>query len=170
MEFVELDALTEQNWAEVVAGEHQPYGSGGAELAWRPKDRHFALRADDGRLVALAALVSIAVEIERAGSLDAVGLGGVIVTRSERGCGLMARVVAPALAIAERMGPAHAMLFCRPELVPVYGRLGFEEIDAPVSAEQPTGPVEMPMRAMWRALRAGAGWPPGRVRLRGLPF
>src|SRR5271165_1381784 len=102
MELVELDELSERDWAEVVAGEHQPYGAEGAELAWRPKDRHFALRTDDGRLVALAALVAIAVEIERAGSLDAIGLGSVIVTRSERGRGLMARVVAPTLAIAER--------------------------------------------------------------------
>jgi predicted GNAT family N-acyltransferase len=170
MEFVELDALTERDWDDVVDGEHQPFGAQGAQLAWRLKDRHFALRDDDGRLAALAALVTVAVEIERVGSFDTVGLGGVIVTRSERGRGLMAQVVAPVLALAERMGPEHAMLFCRPELVAVYGRLGFEEIAAPVWAEQPTGPIEMPMRAMWRALRAGAAWPPGRVDVRGLPF
>ncbi len=170
MEFLELDALTEQDWAEVVAGEQHPYGPEGAELAWRTKDRQFALRADGGRLVALAGLVAVAVEIEHAGSLDAVGLGSVIVTPSERGRGLMARVVTPVLAIAERLGPERAMLFCRSELVPVYGRLGFEEIAAPVSADQPAGPVEMPMRAMWRALRAGAEWPDGRVHVRGLPF
>jgi hypothetical protein len=92
------------------------------------------------------------------------------VTRSQRGRGLMAQVVAPTLAIAERMGPGHAMLFCRPQLVPIYGRLGFEEIDAAVAAEQPTGPVEVPMRAMWRALRPGVTWPSGPVRLLGLPF
>jgi predicted GNAT family N-acyltransferase len=170
VELVELDGLSEQDWADVVAGEQQPYGPDGAELEWRRKDRHFALRAEDGRLVALAGLVAIGVEIERAGRLDAVGVGSVIVTRAERGRGLMTRVVAPALASAERMGPELAMLFCRPELVPVYGRLGFEEIAAPVIAEQRTGPVEMPMRAMWRALRAGAEWPPGRVHVRGLPF
>jgi predicted GNAT family N-acyltransferase len=170
MEFVELDALTERDWADVVDGEHQPFGAQGAALAWRLKDRHFALRAHDGRLVALAALVAVAVEIERVGSLDVLGLGGVIVTPAERGRGLMAKVVAPVLALAERIGPEHAMLFCRPELVPVYGRLGFHEIAAPVWAEQPAGPIEMPMRAMWRALRAGAVWPPGRVEVRGLPF
>jgi len=169
MEFVALDELTERDWADVVDGEHQPFGADGAELAWRLKDRHFALRAQ-GRLVALAALVTVAVEIERVGSLEVVGLGGVIVTPAQRGRGLMAQVVAPVLARAERIGPEHAMLFCRPELVAVYGRLGFEEIAAPVWAEQPAGPIEMPMRAMWRALRAGAAWPPGRVDVGGLPF
>jgi predicted GNAT family N-acyltransferase len=170
VEFVELDALSEQDWVEVVAGEHQPYGPEGAELIWRTKDHHFALRAQDERLVALAGLVAVAVEVEDSGRLDAVGLGSVIVTRSERGRGLMTQVVAPTLAIAERMGPAHAMLFCRAELVHVYRRFGFEEIAAAVSAEQPSGPVEMPMRAMWRALRPGAEWPAGRVHVLGLPF
>jgi predicted GNAT family N-acyltransferase len=170
VEFVELAALAEQDWDAVVAGEHQPFGSVGAGLAWRTKDRHFALREQDGRLLALAALVGVAVEIEGAGGLDVVGLGGVIVTPSERGRGLMFKVVEPVLALAEEMGPEHAMLFCRPELVAVYRRLGFEEITAPVRADQPAGPVEMPMRAMWRALRAGAAWPPGRVNVHGLPF
>ena len=169
MEFVELDALSEQDWADVVAGEQQPYGPDGAQFAWRAKDRHFALRADDGRPVALAGLVAVALEVGHVG-LEVVGLGGVIVTRSQRGRGLMAQVVAPTLAIAARMGPGHAMLFCRPQLVPIYGRLGFEEIAAAVAAEQPTGPIEMPMRAMWRALRPGAEWPTGRVQVLGLPF
>jgi predicted GNAT family N-acyltransferase len=170
VEFVELAALTGQDWDAVVAGEHQPFGSLGAELEWRPKDRHFALRAQDGRLLALAALVGVEVEIEGAGGFDVAGLGGVIVTPSERGCGLMFKVVEPVLALAEELGPERAMLFCRPALVAVYRRLGFEEIAAPVWADQPTGPVEMPMRAMWRALQPGAEWPPGCVHVRGLPF
>lgn len=170
MEFVELAELRQQDWDAVVDGEHQPFGSVGAELAWRPKERHFALRERDGRLLALAALVGVAVEVEGAGGLDVAGLGGVIVTPSERGRGLMFKVVEPVLALAEEMGPERAMLFCRPALVAVYRRLGFEEIAAPVWADQPAGPVAMPMRAMWRALRAGAEWPPGRVDVRGLPF
>ncbi len=170
MEFVELDAFTERDWAEVVADERQPWGPDEAALEWRDKERHFALRADDGRLLALAATVPVTVEIAGAGSLEAVGLGGVIVTRSQRGRGLMLEVVRPVLGLAEEMGPERAMLFFRPELVPVYGRLDFEEIAAPVWVEQARGPVEMPMRAMWRALRAGVTWPPGRVDLRGPPF
>jgi hypothetical protein len=62
------------------------------------------------------------------------------------------------------------MLFCRLELVALYRRLEFVEITAPVWADQPSGRIEMPMAAMWRALCPGAEWPPGRVDVRGLPF
>jgi hypothetical protein len=68
------------------------------------------------------------------------------------------------------MGPDRAMIFCRPELVSLYERLAFAEITAPVWVSQPDGPIEMPMRAMWRALREGATWPPGRVDVQGQPF
>jgi hypothetical protein len=54
--------------------------------------------------------------------------------------------------------------------VGLYEKLGFAEIDAPVWADQPGGAVEMPLRALWRPLRAGARWPDGRVQVRGLPF
>ena len=59
---------------------------------------------------------------------------------------------------------------CRPGLVALYRRWGFVEIAAPVWADQPDGRIEMPQAAMWRALRTGAEWPPGRVDVRGLPF
>jgi predicted GNAT family N-acyltransferase len=170
MEFVELAELTARDWAGVIAGEHQPFGPEGSELAWRDKERHFALRADDGRLLALAATVRVAIEVDGGPSFEVVGLGGVIVTRSERGRGLMARVVQPVLSLARDMGPDHAMLFCRSVLVPVYRRLGFAEIDAAVSADQADGRLEVPMRAMWRALRPGATWPAGSVDVLGLPF
>lgn len=169
MEFVELDELTDRDWADVVAGEHEPFGREGGELAWREKDRHFALRGDDGRLLALGATMNVAVEVAGA-RFEVVGLGGVIVTPSERGRGLMAEVVQPVLSLAREMGPDHAMLFCRRPLAPVYGRLGFVEIADPVWARQPRGAVEMPLPAMWRPLQAGATWPAGRVDVLGLPF
>ena len=82
----------------------------------------------------------------------------------------MSRLVDPLLRLAEGLGPERAMLFCRPELVAVYRGLEFVEIAAPVWADQPGGRIEMPMAAMWRALRDRAEWPPGRVDVRGLPF
>jgi hypothetical protein len=54
--------------------------------------------------------------------------------------------------------------------LPVYGRVGFAEIAAPVWADQPGVRVRVPMRAMWRPLREGARWPPGRVDVHGAPF
>jgi predicted GNAT family N-acyltransferase len=170
VELVELGALTEQDWGELQAGEHEPFGPVGSGLAWRPKDRHVGLRTPDGRLVAVGGAVVAAIEIEGSQGFDVVGLGSVIVTRSLRGRGLMAMLVEPLLRLAEGLGPERAMLFCRLELVALYRRLEFVEITAPVWADQPEGRIEMPMVAMWRALRDGAEWPPGRVDVRGLPF
>jgi predicted N-acetyltransferase YhbS len=170
MELVELGELTERDWAELTASENEPFGPVGAGLAWREKDRNVALRACDGRLIAAAGATIAEIEVEGAGSLQVVGLGGLIVTRSARGRGLMSMIVEPLLALAERMGPDRAMIFCRPELVALYRSLAFAEIQAAVWVDQPQGRVKMPEPAMWRALRAGAEWPPGRVDVRGLPF
>ena len=171
MEVVELDALTERDWADLADGEHEPFGPTGGALTWRAMDRYVALRKQrDGPLVAVAGAVIASVEIEGAGCFEVVGLGRLIVTRSLRGRGLMPMVVEPLRRLAEGMGADRAMIFCRPELVGLYRRLGYTETTAPVWADQPGGRVEMTEPAMWRALRAGVEWPPGRVDVRGLPF
>jgi predicted N-acetyltransferase YhbS len=170
MELVELDALTDQDWADLEADEHEPFGPIGAGLEWRAKDRYVALRANHGRLVAVAGAVIAAVEIEGSGSIEVVGLGSLIVNRAVRRRGLMSRLVEPLLRLGEGMGPHRAMIFCRPELVELYQRLDFTAIAAPVWVDQPDGRVEMPEPAMWRPLRVGVRWPSGRVDVRGLPF
>ena len=170
MDLVELGQLTDQEWTDLIDGEHEPFGPVGASLAWRPKDRHVALQGPDGRLVAAAGAVVATLKIEGARRLEVVGIGSVMVTRSLRGQGLMSRLVAPLRRLAEGMGPDRAMLFCRPELVELYRGLGFAEITAPVWADQPRGRIEMPLVAMWQSLRPGAEWPPGRVDVCGLPF
>jgi GNAT superfamily N-acetyltransferase len=167
---VELDAVTESHWAELAAGESQPFGAAGADLAWREKDRSIGLRDAHGRLVAAAGAVLADVEVAPSPGFQVAGLGGLIVTPAARGRGLARVLIDALLAIARDMGPDRAMLFCRPELVELYGSLGWEEITAPVWVEQPAGRIEMPMRAMWRPLREDARWPPGRVELSGLPF
>jgi predicted GNAT family N-acyltransferase len=170
VELVELGTLTEQDWADLVDGEPEPFGSGGAELQWRPKTHHVGLRASEGQLVAAAGALVAGVAVERAGTFEVVGVGSVIVTRALRGRGLFWRVIDPLMQLATRLGPDRAMLFCRPALVELYGRLGFREIADPVWVHQPRGRIEMPMAAMWRPLREGGAWPPGRVDVDGLPF
>ncbi len=170
MEVVELDALAEPFWDELVAGEREPFGHLGAELTWRRKDRHIGLREPTGRLVAAAGAVLAEVEVAPAAAFSVVGLGGVIVTREERGRGLMHALFGALLELAREMGPAHAMLFCRPELIGMYSRLGCREVIGPVWADQPEGPIEMPLRAMWRPLHREPVWPPGRVEVHGMPF
>ena len=170
MELVELAELTEDDWAELIAGEEHPWGPAGEGLQWRPKERYVALRAPGGRMVAAGGAAIAEVGVEGGEGFQVVGLGSLFVTRSQRGSGLMSRLVEPMLALAREMGPDRAMIFCRPELVALYGRLGFAEIAAPVWVDQPDGRVEVPLRSMWLALHEGAGWPPGRVEVRGLPF
>jgi predicted N-acetyltransferase YhbS len=169
MELVELAELGEADWAELIDGERQPWGPGEG-LQWREKDRHLGLRAEDGRLLAVCGAVVAEVEVEGSGAFGVVGLGSLFVTRSERESGLASRLFAPLLELAGELGPDRAMLFCRAELVPFYRRMAFAEIAAPVWADQPGGQVEMPIAAMWRALRTGADWPAGRVDVQGLPF
>jgi GNAT superfamily N-acetyltransferase len=171
VELVELDMVTDQQWAEIVAGEVEPWGLG-EELSWRDKEHQIAVRGLDGRLLALAGTAIADVEVEGSGPFQVLGIGGVFVTPSQRGRGLAVRLVRELLAGARR-DPSHpdrAMLFCRPQLIGLYRKLGFREIDAPVWAEQPRGRIEVPLRAMWHPLAKEAEWPAGRVDVRGLPF
>ena len=153
-----------------MAGEDQPWGAAGEGLQWREKDRYLGLRDPDAGLMAVAGAVIAGVEVEGAGRFDVVGMGSLFVTRAARGRGLADRLLEPLLSLAAEMGPERAMLFCRAELTPMYRRVAFDEIESPVIADQPDGPVVMALTAMWRALREQAAWPAGGVRVLGLPF
>jgi GNAT superfamily N-acetyltransferase len=168
-EVEERGPLAAEEWDAIVAGEEDPFGAEGLNLTWRPKERFFVSRGADGRPAAATGLVVVDVEAGGA-AFPVVGVGAVIVTKSERGRGLMRRVLGAALEAAPSLGPDHAMLFCSPGNVARYARFGFREIESPVVVQQPAGTAEMPPTAMWRPLRPGATWPAGPVRLPGLPF
>lgn len=170
MRLVELDRRSEPYWDELIAGEHEPFGSVGEQLMWRDKTRNVGVREDDGRLVAAAGTVLAEVKVGQEPSFQVAGLGGLIVTRSARGRGLARLLAVRLLEIAGELKVERAMLFCRPELTSLYAQFGFITIEAPVWVDQPAGRVEMPMPAMWSALGGNAGWPPGRVDLLGEPF
>lgn len=168
MRAVPLDHVGPAEWAALTAGETGIWGPGEA-LAWRDKSRHVGVLAEDGTPLALAGtlVAGIAVGAER---FDVAGIGSVIVTRAMRGQGLARLVIEAILDLAGELGPQRAMLFCDEPLTALYGRFGFHTIEAPVSAEQPGGRINMPMRAMWAPLSAGATWPEGEVEVLGLPF
>lgn len=170
MRLVELDRRSEPYWDELIAGEHEPFGSVGEQMVWRDKTRNVGVREDDGRLVAAAGAVLAEVKVRQEPSFQVAGLGGLIVTRSARGRGLARLLAVRLLEIAGELKVERAMLFCRPELTSLYAQFGFIMIEAPVWVDQPEGRVEMPMPAMWSALGSNAGWPPGRVDLLGEPF
>jgi predicted GNAT family N-acyltransferase len=169
MEVVEFDGLTDEHRADLEGDEVDPFDISGVTLAFRSKDRHVGLRADDGRLAASAGLVIAEVEVAGA-RFEVVGLGGVIVNAERRGRGLARRVVGEALVRAAGMGPAFVVLFCHADRRGLYERLGFAELGWPVTVEQADGVTVMPLRAMTTALRPESSWPAGPVALHGLPF
>lgn len=165
---VRLPEFTRADLDELSGNADDPFGIAELPLEWRSKDEHFGIRRD-GRLVAHAGLVTVPVSVGGVRT-DAVGLGGVIVAPDLRGRGLARAVVTAAVEHARGMGPRFGLLFCLPDRVPLYERLGWRVLEREVLVEQPGGPAVMPLRCMWTPLREGAHWPPGPVRLLSLPM
>ena len=169
MKIVELGRLTAAQRAELQGDEEDPFDEAGVTLRYRPKERHVALQDDVGRLVASAGMLVVEVEVARE-RFAVVGLGGVIVNAGHRGRGLAREVVEAALAQASVLGPAFALLFCHADRAGLYARLGFAEVQAPVSVRQPLGVATMTQRTMWRGLGDDSVWPAGPVLVDSLPF
>jgi GNAT superfamily N-acetyltransferase len=167
---VELETVTHDDWERVIAGEPQPFGSVGEDLRWRDKTHHVGVRDAAGELVAMAGLVLGDVRVGEAPPFQVAGIGGVIVTKAARGKGLARMMLERLLQLARELGAERAMLFCLPRNEALYAKFGFQAIDRPVRAQQPTGPIEVPMRAMWTPLAGAVGWPEGPVELQGEPF
>ncbi|MGW7368778.1 GNAT family N-acetyltransferase [Streptomyces sp. NPDC054841] len=165
---VRLADYAKTDQIEILGDSADPFGVADAELTWLPKKDHFGIR-HQGRLVAHAGLLQLPISIGGVGT-QVVGVGGVAVAPDMRGHGLARLVVSAALDHARTMGPQHAILFCRPPLVPLYQRLGWQTLEQDVHVEQPDGFVIMPLRTMWTPLRGGANWPVGAVRLLSLPM
>jgi predicted N-acetyltransferase YhbS len=166
---VRLTQYSTADQEEILGDGDDPFGVAFTGLTWLPKDEHFGVR-HAGRLVAHTGLLRLPITIGDART-EVVGVGGVAVAPDLQGRGLARLVVTAALEHARTMGPEHALLFCRPPLVPLYERLGWHLVDAVVLVEQPGGCLAtMPLRTMVTPLRDGARWPSGPVRLLSLPM
>ncbi|MGG8408200.1 GNAT family N-acetyltransferase [Streptomyces sp. 12297] len=166
---VRLPSYTRADQDEILGGGDDPFGVAAVGLTWLPKEEHFGIRHGD-RLVAHAGLRRLPVALGTA-ETEMIGVGGVAVAPDVRGRGLARLVVAAALDHARTMGPEHALLFCRPVLVPLYQRLGWHPLGRDVRVEQPEDRVvTMPLHTMTTPLRDDAHWPPGPVRLLSLPM
>jgi len=153
---------TEQN--EILGDGDDPFGVAATGLTWLPKEEHFGIRHGD-RLVAHAGLLRLPLAIGDT-ETEVMGVGGVAVAPDMQGRGLARLVVTAALDHARTLGPQHALLFCRPSLVPLYQRLGWHALDTDVLVEQPANRlVTMPLKTMVTPLRDNACWPSGPVRL-----
>lgn len=76
MRLIELDRRSEPYWDELIAGEHEPFGSIGEQLVWRDKTRNIGVSEDDGRLVAAAGVILADVKVGREPPFQVAGLGG----------------------------------------------------------------------------------------------
>ncbi|WP_405016121.1 GNAT family N-acetyltransferase [Kitasatospora sp. NBC_00070] len=163
-----LARYTDDDKAEILGDLTDPFGVAALGLTWLPKDEHFGIRLA-GRLVAHTGLLRLPVTVGEL-ETEVMGVGGVAVAPDLRGRGLARAVLGAALDHARTLGPPYGLLFCRPELVPLYGRLGWRPVPGEVEVRQPGGVVVMPIRTLWTPLREGVEWPEGAVRLRSLPM
>ena len=110
------------------------------DIEWIEQDRCRRCCGDeDGTLIAKVGLVVVDVEAGRE-AFQVAGVGGVIVTRSERGKGHLRPLLEAALERAATLGAGRAMLFCAERNVGLYERFGFAVIDgAGRSPQQPSG-------------------------------
>lgn len=161
--------ITDEQYREIEAGEEDPFGLDDEVIEWIGKSHETLLRSEDGTLIGKAGLVFVDVEAGRE-RFQVAGVGGVIITRAERGKGLLRPLLDATLERAVSMGAERAMLFCAERNIGLYERFGFAVIEAPVIAQQAGGPLVMPIPAMWRPLREGVTWPVGLVSLPGPPF
>ncbi|MGW6060430.1 GNAT family N-acetyltransferase [Streptomyces sp. NPDC055189] len=164
-----LPQYTKADQEEILGAGDDPFGVAAAGLSWLPKEEHFGVRHGD-RLVAHVGLLRLPVSVGDA-ETEVVGVGGVAVAPDMQGQGLARLVLAAALDHARTMGPQHALLFCRPPLVPLYQRLGWHLLEKDVRVEQPgSRVVTMPLRTMVTPLHDDADWPAEPVRLFSLPM
>ncbi len=166
---MELGELSDADRAELEGGETDPFDGAGSAIRFRGKERHVAVRDDDGGLIASAGLTRSEAEVGGI-RFPVVGVGGVIVNAAHRGRGLARTVVEAALARAGADGPDFAILFCHADRAGLYLRLSFRPITERVLVRQPHGYVPIPQRTMWRPLRAGAMWPAGPPVIHTRPF
>jgi hypothetical protein len=154
------------DWAAIVAGEKDPFGLDDDEVQWRSKTHH-TVQYEGGRPIAHVGLIVAPVQAGEE-TFDVLGVGGVIVTASHRGQGVLRPLLEAAL--ARDLGPERALLWCSTANAAIYARLGLREIDAPVTVQQPDGPLAVTFPTMWKPLRDGVTWPDGPVTVPGLPF
>lgn len=157
------------DYAEIVDGEPDPYGTDGLGIVWRTKTSHIGLR-EEGRLIGHAGWVPAEVESTSGASLKILGLGSVMMHRDRRGHGVGGRLVLEAMHRMREVGEPVAMLFCRHARLPFYERLGWLPIHGTVTADQPTGEVAIPLVTCWTPLVEGAELPDADLHVVGLPF
>ncbi|MFG2030453.1 GNAT family N-acetyltransferase [Streptomyces sp. NPDC048825] len=148
-------------------GLSDPSGVKGLGLVWADK-QHTVTGVSEGRPVASAGWLLRDMAFDGL-PRRAAGLGGVLVHPAHRGQGLARTVISVAVEHARAAGAETMILFCRPDLIPLYTQLGWSRLSVPVTVQQPDGARTSPLTTMIYDL-AGLPHPTISVDLRGLPF
>ncbi len=169
VELIDLPEFGPDDFDLVTGGEPDPFGTDHLGIEWLDKSDHLGLM-DGGRLIGHAGWVASTVRTADGWEGAVLGLGGVMMHPDYRGHGVGAQLVEGAMARMRSGGPRLGILFCRPERLAFYGRLGWIPVTSEVTVDQPTGTIVMPLRTCWSALEEGASLPAGDLRVVGLPF
>ena len=137
-------------------------------LTWRAKDQNI-VRYVDGEFASKASILKHSVVINDNEVLVG-GVGGVITMPAFQGQGHVTAVLTYLTDyLRNQLGVPFGMLFCRPALVPFYGRFGWQLIADTVYLEQPNGVIASPLPAMY-ASYSNQPWPKGTVHLNSEPW
>ncbi len=144
------------------------FGMQSFELKWRQKDLHFTLYLE-GRATSHVGTLIDTVTVDSC-EIIICGIGAVVTRKDSQNKGLAHVVLSQVLNWASESTKAEfGFLFCRPPLVPFYESMRWQLLKERVLVDQPSGEIESPMPVMVLPLRE-TEWPPGEVKLGGLPW
>ena len=169
VELIDLPDFGPDDFAQITAGASDPFGTDHLGIVWQEKTDHVGL-IDEGQLIGHAGWIASRVRAADGQVVEVLGLGGVMIHGDRRGRGVGGVLVRGTMEKMRASGGSLAMLFCRPERLSFYGRLGWLPIRDEVTVEQPDGTIVMPLCTCWTALVEGESMPAGGLHLEGLPF
>lgn len=144
------------------------FGMQSFKLEWRKKELHFTLYLEGRATSHVGTLIDTVTVDSR--KITICGIGAVVTRKDAQKTGLAHKVLAQALSWAKESTEAEfGFLFCRLPLVPFYESMGWKLLKERVLVYQPSGEIQSPMPVMVLPLRE-TEWPPGVVKLGGLPW
>jgi aminoglycoside 2'-N-acetyltransferase I len=160
--------LTETERTYIDAWLIQQFGAESHGYAWSDVDWHVLLRVN-GQLVSHVEIV------ERMGTVDGRpvklgGIGGVVTLPEWRGRGLATSTLERAATfMRDDLRVAFGLLICGRDMIPFYGRLGWQVVEGPLMFDQPGGKVVFDDATMVLPCVENE-WPEGMIDLCGLPW
>ena len=138
------------------------------KLRWRPKDVHFLLYSD-GKPLSHVGILKHVIRVNGEPATVA-GIGGVVTVPEAQGKGHARRLMQHAAEFFEHEWNVDAgLLFCRPKLLTYYEALCWQEVDGPVTIQQPDGEMLSPLRVMVLPLNAER-WTYANIDLQSFPW